>query len=250
VRAHTRESQATMTPARALEYLREGNERFRANLRANRDLFQQVNETREGQFPFATILSCIDSRTSAELIFDQGFGDIFSIRIAGHRHQRGHPRLHGVLREDRRQRLVVVLGHTNCGAIKGACDHVQLGNLSTLLNKIQPSVYFERTDPREPHLEERRVRRARVEHPSAPLGGERDRAELRAPRDDRRRASSPRSARPTRSRAAKSSSSRTRTCAERSSTSTSTCPSASRSSPRAPPDTTPVGCSVNVVGSA
>lgn len=144
MRAHTRESQATMTPARALEYLREGNERFRANLRANRDLLRQVNETREGQFPFATILSCIDSRTSAELIFDQGFGDIFSIRIAG-----------TVINEDilgsmefsakiAGSKLVVVLGHSNCGAIKGACDHVQLGNLSTLLNKIQPSVYFEK----------------------------------------------------------------------------------------------------------
>ena len=145
MRAHTKESQTTMTPGRALEYLREGNQRFRDNLRANRDLLRQVNETRDGQFPFATILSCIDSRTSAELIFDQGFGDIFSVRIAG-----------TVINEDilgsmefatkiAGSKLVVVLGHSNCGAIKGACDHVQLGNLSTLLNKIQPSVYVERT---------------------------------------------------------------------------------------------------------
>lgn len=145
MRAHTRETQASMTPERALQFLTEGNERFRTNLRVNRNLLQQVNETREGQWPFATVLSCIDSRTSAELIFDQGFGDIFSIRIAG-----------TVINDDilgsmefsckvAGSRLLVVLGHTNCGAIKGACDHVQLGNLSTLLNKIEPSVYYERT---------------------------------------------------------------------------------------------------------
>lgn len=145
MRAHTRETQASMTPHRALEFLREGNERFRNNLRVGRDLLQQANDTREGQFPFATILSCIDSRTSAELIFDQGLGDVFSIRIAGN-----------VINDDilgsmefatqvAGTKLLVVLGHSNCGAIKGACDHVQLGNLSTLLNKIQPSVYFERS---------------------------------------------------------------------------------------------------------
>jgi carbonic anhydrase len=134
-----------MTPQRALELLREGNERFRNRLQIDRDLLQQVNDTREGQFPFATILSCIDSRTSVELIFDQGLGDVFSIRIAGN-----------VINDDilgsmefathvAGTKLLVVLGHSNCGAIKGACDHVQLGNLSTLLNKIQPSVYFERS---------------------------------------------------------------------------------------------------------
>lgn len=134
-----------MTPTKALQYLHEGNERFLANLRASRDLLKQVNATRDGQFPFATVLSCIDSRTSAELIFDQGLGDIFSIRIAGN-----------ILNEDilgsmefsakiAGVKTIVVLGHTKCGAIKGACDNVQMGNLSTLLNKIQPSVYYERT---------------------------------------------------------------------------------------------------------
>ncbi len=144
MRIHTKESQSKITPAIALQYLREGNFRFINNLKANRDLLAQVNETRDGQFPFATILSCIDSRTSAELIFDQGLGDIFSIRIAGN-----------VINEDilgsmefackiASSKLIVVLGHSKCGAIRGACDNIQLGNLSTLLNKIQPSLYLER----------------------------------------------------------------------------------------------------------
>ena len=125
--------------------MREGNFRFVNNLKSNRNLLKQVNETRDGQYPFATVLSCIDSRTSAELIFDQGLGDIFSIRIAGN-----------VINDDilgsmefacniSGAKLIVVLGHTKCGAIRGACDHLQMGNLSTLLNKIQPSVYYERT---------------------------------------------------------------------------------------------------------
>ncbi|MFN2378290.1 MAG: carbonic anhydrase family protein [Candidatus Binatia bacterium] len=145
MRTHTRDTQATITPEKALAYLQEGNHRFVHNLKANRDLLEQVNETREGQWPFATILSCIDSRTGAELIFDQGLGDIFSIRIAGN-----------VLCDEilgsmefacriAASKLLVVLGHSNCGAIKGACDNVQLGNLSTLINRIQPSVYYERS---------------------------------------------------------------------------------------------------------
>ena len=83
MRAHSKETQASLTPRMALEILQEGNGRFIKNLKAQRDLLAQVNDTREGQWPFATILSCIDSRTSAELIFDQGLGDVFSIRIAG-----------------------------------------------------------------------------------------------------------------------------------------------------------------------
>ncbi len=147
MRTHTKDSQRTVTPAEALTFLREGNQRFVENLRAHRDLLSQVNETRDGQYPFGVILSCIDSRTSAELIFDQGLGDIFSIRVAGN-----------VVNEDvlgsmefacrvAGSKIVVVLGHTACGAIKGACDGVQLGHLSTLLNKIQPAVYLERTTP-------------------------------------------------------------------------------------------------------
>ena len=145
MRKHTKDTQQTTTPQVALQFLREGNFRFLNNLKTNRNLLQQINETHDGQFPFATILSCIDSRTSAELVFDQGLGDIFSIRIAGN-----------VVNDDilgsmefackiAGSKLIVVLGHTKCGAIIGACDGVQMGNLSTLLNKIQPSVYYERT---------------------------------------------------------------------------------------------------------
>lgn len=83
MKTHTKETQATMTPDKSLNYLKEGNIRFLNNIKANRDLLGQVNHTSNGQFPFATILSCIDSRVSAELVFDQGLGDIFSVRIAG-----------------------------------------------------------------------------------------------------------------------------------------------------------------------
>ena len=140
MRTHTRESQQSLTPAEALQYLKEGNARFCANLKANRNLLQQVNETRDGQYPFAAILSCIDSRTSAELVFDQGLGDIFSIRIAGNF---VNDDILGSLEfacKAAGSKLIVVLGHSACGAIKGACDHVQLGHLTSMLSKIRPAV--------------------------------------------------------------------------------------------------------------
>ena len=136
----TKEMQAAITPSMALELLKEGNKRFVSNLKVNRNLLQQANETSDGQHPFAVILSCIDSRTSAELIFDQGLGDIFSVRIAGN-----------IINEDilgsmefackvAGSKIIVVLGHTKCGAVKGACDHVEMGNLTALLTKIRPAV--------------------------------------------------------------------------------------------------------------
>ena len=143
MRAHTSETQNSITPLKALEILKEGNLRFVNNLKANRNLLQQANETREGQWPFAIILSCIDSRTSAELIFDQGLGDIFSVRIAGNI---VNTDIIGSLEFACKlagSKLIVVMGHTKCGAIKGACDHVELGNLTELLAKIQPAVYQE-----------------------------------------------------------------------------------------------------------
>ena len=140
MKAHTKETQATITPEKSLQFLKEGNQRFQENLKAHRNLLEQVNDTSEGQFPFATILSCIDSRVSAELVFDQGLGDIFSIRIAGN-----------FVNEDllgsmefacklAGTKLIVVLGHTGCGAIKGACDHARMGNLTALIKKIEPAL--------------------------------------------------------------------------------------------------------------
>jgi carbonic anhydrase len=141
----TKELQQSITPSMALQMLIEGNDRFVNNLKINRNLLKQVNETSDGQHPFAVILSCIDSRTSAELIFDQGLGDIFSVRIAGN-----------ILNEDilgsmefgckvAGARIIVVLGHTKCGAVQGACDHMEMGNLTSLLSKIRPAVDDEQT---------------------------------------------------------------------------------------------------------
>ena len=145
MKAHTKETQENLTPRMALDTLKEGNHRFIKNLKAQRDLLGQVNDTREGQFPFATILSCIDSRTSAELIFDQGLGDIFSVRIAGNIVNTDIIGSMEFACKVAGSKLIVVLGHTNCGAVKGACDHVEMGNLTELLSKIQPAVYQEKT---------------------------------------------------------------------------------------------------------
>lgn len=140
MKAHTRETQATMTPQKALQFLKEGNQRFQNNLKANRNLLEQVNDTSEGQFPFATILSCIDSRVSAELVFDQGLGDIFSIRIAGNFVNEDILGSMEFASKLAGTRLILVLGHTSCGAVKGACDHARMGNLTALIKKIEPAV--------------------------------------------------------------------------------------------------------------
>lgn len=140
MRTHTKDFFEQLTPASAFEILKDGNQRFVNNLKINRNLLQLMNETATAQYPFAVALSCMDSRTSVELIFDQGLGDIFSLRIAGN-----------VVNEDILgsmeyackivgSKLILVIGHTRCGAIKGACDGAQMGNLSGLLEKIKPSV--------------------------------------------------------------------------------------------------------------
>jgi len=137
MRTLTKQMQQNISPDQAIQLLKEGNNRFLGNLKLNRNLLQQINETTDGQHPFAVIISCMDSRTSAELIFDQGLGDIFSIRIAGN-----------VINEDILgstefgckvvgAKVVVVLGHTACGAIKGAIDNVDLGHLHFITHKIQ-----------------------------------------------------------------------------------------------------------------
>lgn len=140
MKAHTRETQATMTPQKALQFLKEGNLRFQNNLKANRNLLEQVNDTSEGQFPFATILSCIDSRVSAELVFDQGLGDIFSVRIAGNFVNEDILGSMEFASKLAGTKLIVVLGHTSCGAVKGACDDAKMGNLTGMLAKIKPAV--------------------------------------------------------------------------------------------------------------
>ncbi len=140
MKVFTKETQALITPKSAIEILKEGNKRFVNQNQLNRDLNAQVKDTAKGQFPIATVLHCIDSRVSAELIFDQGVGDIFSIRIAGN-----------FVNEDilgsmefacklAGTKTVLVLGHTACGAVKGACDHARLGNLTKLIQKIEPAV--------------------------------------------------------------------------------------------------------------
>ncbi|SDT88460.1 carbonic anhydrase [Polaribacter sp. Hel1_33_78] len=140
MKAHTKETQMSISPEKAVHLLKEGNNRFIENKTISRDLLDQVKDTSIGQFPFATILSCIDSRVSSELIFDQGIGDIFSARVAGN-----------FVNEDilgsmefacklAGTKVVLVLGHTACGAVKGACDNAKLGNLSALLSKIKPAV--------------------------------------------------------------------------------------------------------------
>jgi carbonic anhydrase len=144
MKAHSKETQKSLTPRMAMEILKEGNDRFIKNLKEDRNLLDQVNETRDGQWPFATILSCIDSRTSSELIFDQGLGDIFSVRIAGNIVNTDIIGSMEFACKVAGSKLIVVLGHTACGAIKGACDHVEMGNLTELLSKIQPAVYQER----------------------------------------------------------------------------------------------------------
>lgn len=132
-----KEAQNKINPQIAIDLLKHGNERFIKNLKINRNLLQQVDETSDSQHPFAVIVSCMDSRTSPELIFDQGLGDIFSIRIAGN-----------VINEDILgsaefgckaigAKIVLVLGHTGCGAIKGAVNNVELGHLHFITKKIQ-----------------------------------------------------------------------------------------------------------------
>ncbi|HET9571328.1 MAG TPA: carbonic anhydrase family protein [Bacteroidales bacterium] len=141
--AHTKESQDRVSPSQALIFLKEGNQRFLNNLKADRNLLKQVNQTAEGQFPFATILSCIDSRTSAELIFDQGLGDIFSIRIAGNIINDDILGSMEYTCETAKSKIIVVLGHTKCGAIISACDNVQSGFQTNLYQKIKPAIEAE-----------------------------------------------------------------------------------------------------------
>lgn len=145
MKAHTSETQSTITPEKALKFLQEGNHRFVNNLKVNRNLLEQVNDTREGQWPFAVVLSCIDSRVSAELVFDQGLGDIFSIRIAGNFVNQD---ILGSMEFGCKvagAKLIVVLGHTKCGALKGGLDAAKIedlgmDNLNHLIYHFDPLI--------------------------------------------------------------------------------------------------------------
>ena len=141
VPAMTKRAQAATTPDKALQMLKEGNTRFVSGRMHQRDLMAQVKATASGQYPFAVVIGCIDSRVPPELVFDQGIGDIFSPRIAGNfvntdiiGSSEFATRLAGA-------KLILVLGHTECGAVKGACDNAQLGNLTHTLSNIMPAVY-------------------------------------------------------------------------------------------------------------
>lgn len=132
------------TPADALRKLKEGNFRFINNMPVNKDFLNRIAETKDEQTPYAAILSCMDSRVSVELVFDQGVGDVFSIRIAGNVVTDG---ILGSLEYSTAvagAKLILVMGHTNCGAIKGACDDVKIGHLTPLLEQIMPAVAKEK----------------------------------------------------------------------------------------------------------
>lgn len=140
MKTFTKELQVKTSPDAAIDLLKQGNKRFVDKENAERDFLSQVDQTSTGQFPFAAILSCIDSRVPAELVFDQGIGDIFNVRVAGN-----------IVNEDvlgsleysckvAGSKVLVVMGHTKCGAVTAACNHVELGNITHLLSKIQPAV--------------------------------------------------------------------------------------------------------------
>jgi len=138
--ARTAESQSALTPAAALQMLKEGNLRFHSGKSTARDYLEQVKATAEGQYPFAVVLGCIDSRVPPELVFDQGIGDIFSARVAGNVVD---PHILGSMEFACRlagSKLIVVLGHTNCGAVAGVLRGAELGHLSGLLEEIGPAI--------------------------------------------------------------------------------------------------------------
>lgn len=136
----TSESQSEVTPEQAISMLKEGNERFISETMVNRDLIAQVKQTGSGQYPFAAVVSCIDSRIPTEIVLDQGVGDIFNARIAGNF---VNTDILGSLEFATKvagSKVIVVMGHTECGAVKGACDHVEMGNLTSTLANIMPAV--------------------------------------------------------------------------------------------------------------
>jgi carbonic anhydrase len=146
MKAHSKETQASLTPALALEILKEGNARFIKNLKTQRDLLDQVNDTRDGQWPFAAILGCSDSRVTGELLFDQGLGDLFSVRLAGNIATEYATASLEFAVKYLGAKIILVLGHTSCGAVKGTCDNLEDGMLHNIFSFIKPAVAAETTE--------------------------------------------------------------------------------------------------------
>lgn len=144
---HLGQTRESLTPQKALQFLKEGNTRFCNNLSKNRDFMQTITETADGQWPFAAVLSCSDSRVVTELIFDQGLGDIFSIRLAGNIASQQAIASMEYTCKVLGSKLVVVLGHTACGAVKAACDGVEMGHLGSLTKMIHPAIEAETETP-------------------------------------------------------------------------------------------------------
>ncbi len=162
IQTQTIDIQDKLTPKDAFNILADGNKRFTKNVRVQRNLQSQVLETSKGQFPFAVILSCIDSRVPTELIFDQGIGDVFCTRIAGN-----------IINEDilgsmeysckvAGAKIIVVMGHTKCGAVTAACKNFELGNITPLLKKIEPAINLVRKSEEE--MDEKEIEEVSVEN--------------------------------------------------------------------------------------
>jgi carbonic anhydrase len=164
MKKHSKEYLQTLTPYQGFQLLREGNRRFINNLKADHDHLEMVNETREGQYPFAVILSCMDSRTSTELIFDQGLGDLFSIRVAGNIVNNDILASLEYAVKYVGSKVLMVLGHTNCGAIASAKKGVKDGHITDLLARIQPSISKALLRDGRDHLFEDEVAYANVEN--------------------------------------------------------------------------------------
>lgn len=137
---HTQDSQAAVSPDAAIQLLKDGNQRFISKSTLNRSFDKQIELTSGGQYPFAAVVSCIDSRIPTEIVFDQGIGDIFNARVAGNFVNQD---ILGSLEFACKlagSKLIVIMGHTSCGAVKGACDHAELGNLTAMLDNISPAL--------------------------------------------------------------------------------------------------------------
>lgn len=142
---HKGQDRESLTPALALQFLKEGNQRFCDSLSLNRDHSIAISETSDGQWPYAAVLSCSDSRLATELIFDQGLGDLFSVRLAGNI---ASPQAIASIEYSCKvlgSKLILVLGHTNCGAVKAACDGVEMGHLGSLTAMITPAIAMDTT---------------------------------------------------------------------------------------------------------